>query len=88
MASATSMCSSHEAMQIAMLSEFQHYSRERFPNVDGVVAIPHSKGCGCSDGSNLDITMRTLANYADHPNVGGVLMLELGCEKKIGRAHV
>ncbi|MCH2160314.1 MAG: UxaA family hydrolase [Phycisphaerales bacterium] len=77
----TSMCSSHEATQISMLAEFQHYSREKFPNVDGVVAIPHSKGCGCSDGSNLDITMRTLANYADHPNVGGVLMLELGCEK-------
>jgi altronate hydrolase len=77
----TSMCSSHEAGQISMLAEFSHYSRKRFPNVDGVVAIPHSKGCGCSDGSNLDITMRTLANYADHPNVGGVLMLELGCEK-------
>lgn len=77
----TSMCSSHEAMQISMLAEFQHYSREKFPNIDGVVAIPHSKGCGCSDGSNLDITMRTLANYADHPNVGGVIMLELGCEK-------
>lgn len=77
----TSMCSSHEASQIATIAEFQHWSRERFPNVDGVVAIPHSKGCGCSDGSNLDITMRTLANYADHPNVGGVLMLELGCEK-------
>ena len=70
----TSMCSSHESSQISMLAEFQHYSRERFPNVDGVVAIPHSKGCGCSDGSNLDITMRTLSNYADHPNVGGVLM--------------
>ena len=77
----TSMCSSHEANQIATIAEFQHWSRTRFPNVDGVVAIPHSKGCGCSDGSNLDITMRTLANYADHPNVGGVLMLELGCEK-------
>ena len=77
----TSMCSSHEASQIASIAEFQHWSRERFPNVDGVVAIPHSKGCGCSDGSNLDITMRTLAHYADHPNVGGVLMLELGCEK-------
>ncbi len=77
----TSMCSSHEATQIATIAEFQHWSRTRFPNVDGVVAIPHSKGCGCSDGSNLDITMRTLANYADHPNVGGVLMLELGCEK-------
>lgn len=77
----TSMCSSHEANQIATIAEFQHWSRSRFPNVDGVVAIPHSKGCGCSDGSNLDITMRTLAHYADHPNVGGVLMLELGCEK-------
>lgn len=77
----TSMCSSHEANQIATIAEFQHWSRSKFPNVDGVVAIPHSKGCGCSDGSNLDITMRTLANYADHPNVGGVLMLELGCEK-------
>jgi altronate hydrolase len=77
----TSMCSSHEASQISMIAEFQHWSRAKFPNVDGVVAIPHSKGCGCSDGSNLDITMRTLAHYADHPNVGGVLMLELGCEK-------
>ena len=77
----TSMCSSHEASQISMIAEFQHWSEAKFPNVDGVVAIPHSKGCGCSDGSNLDITMRTLANYADHPNVGGVLMLELGCEK-------
>ena len=77
----TSMCSSHEAGQISMLAEFQYYSREQFPNVDGVIAIPHSKGCGCSDGSNLDITMRTLANFANHPNVGGVLMMELGCEK-------
>lgn len=77
----TSMCSSHEAGQISMLAEFQHYSRQQYPNVDGVIAIPHSKGCGCSDGSNLDITMRTLANFANHPNVGGVLMMELGCEK-------
>lgn len=77
----TSMCSSHEAMQISMQAEFQLYSRQAYPNVDGVVAIPHSKGCGCQDGSNLEITLRTLANYAAHPNVGGVVMLELGCEK-------
>ena len=25
--------------------------------------------------------MRTLANYADHPNVGGVILIDLGCEK-------
>ena len=49
----TSMCASHEASQISMMSEFLHYKREKFPNVDGVVAIPHNKGCGCQDGSNL-----------------------------------
>jgi altronate hydrolase len=25
--------------------------------------------------------LRTLANYADHPNVGGVILMDLGCEK-------
>jgi altronate hydrolase len=77
----TSMCSSHEAVQIATISEFTIYNREKYPNVDGVVAIPHNKGCGCPDGSNVEILLRVLANYADHPNVGGVVMLELGCEK-------
>src|SRR4030095_11417644 len=77
----TSMCASHEAMQISMISEFVHYNREKYPNVDGVVAIPHNKGCGCQDGSTLDVMMRTLSNYADHPNVGGVILMDLGCEK-------
>jgi altronate dehydratase len=77
----TSMCASHEAAQIAMLSELTLWSRARFPNVDGVVALPHNKGCGCSDGSNLEVMLRTLANYADHPNVGAVLFMDLGCEK-------
>ncbi len=77
----TSMCSSHEATQISMISEFLHYNREKYPNVDGVVAIPHNKGCGCQDGSTLDVMMRTLSNYADHPNVGGVILIDLGCEK-------
>jgi altronate hydrolase len=77
----TSMCASHEAQQISTLSEFMHYSREKYPNVDGVVAIPHNKGCGCQDGSTLDVMLRTLSNYADHPNVGGVILMDLGCEK-------
>ncbi len=77
----TSMCASHEAQQIATIAEFTAYTRDRFPNVDGVVALPHNKGCGCSDGSNLDVMLRTLANYADHPNVGAVLFMDLGCEK-------
>jgi len=77
----TSMCASHEAAQIAMLAELTLWSRAKFPNVDGVVALPHNKGCGCSDGSNLEVMLRTLANYADHPNVGAVLFMDLGCEK-------
>lgn len=77
----TSMCASHEAQQIAMLAEFSIHRPDRFPNVDGVVAIPHNRGCGCSDGTNIDVMLRTLSNYAAHPNVGGVIFIGLGCEK-------
>ncbi len=77
----TSMCASHESQQIATIAEFTLYSREKFPNVDGVVAIAHNKGCGCSDGSNIEVMLRTLSNYAGHPNVGGVIFIGLGCEK-------
>ncbi len=77
----TSMCASHEAQQISMMAEFSLYDRQKYPNVDGVVAIPHNKGCGCQDGSTIDVMLRTLSNYADHPNVGGVILIDLGCEK-------
>lgn len=77
----TSMCASHESQQIATLAEYTLYSRDKYPHVDGVVAIPHNKGCGCSDGSNIDVMLRTLSNYATHPNVGGVIFIGLGCEK-------
>lgn len=77
----TSMCASHEAQQISMMSEFTLYNRMKYPNVDGVVAIPHNKGCGCQDGSTIEVMLRTLSNYADHPNVGGVVLMDLGCEK-------
>jgi len=77
----TSMCASHEALQISTIAEFTLYDRLKYPNVDGVVAIPHNKGCGCQDGSTIDVMLRTLSNYADHPNVGGVVLIDLGCEK-------
>ena len=77
----TSMCAAHEAVQIATVAEFTLFDAAKFPNVDGVVAIPHNKGCGCSDGSNIEVMLRTLAAYAEHPNVGGVVFIGLGCEK-------
>src|SRR5205814_3656512 len=76
------MCSSHEASTIALRAEMGGtYTREKYPNVDGVTAIPHTRGCGCDDGASIDVTFRILANYLDHPNVGAVLVIELGCEK-------
>jgi altronate hydrolase len=77
----TSMCSSHEARLIAEEAERRHWSAERFPNVDGVRAIPHDKGCGCPDGGVVTRTLQVLGAYLDHPNVGAALVLELGCEK-------
>ncbi len=77
----TSMCASHEAQQISTIAEFTLFNKQKYPNVDGIVALPHNKGCGCSDGSNIEVMLRTLTNYADHPNVGGVVLIDLGCEK-------
>jgi len=85
----TSMCSSHEAAQIALRAEVQGiYTRERYPNVDGVTAIPHTGGCGgpypqagaCERGTHEN-TLRILGQHIGHPNVGAVLLIELGCEK-------
>jgi altronate hydrolase len=77
----TSMCASHEAQQISTIAEYTIFNKAKYKNVDGVVAIPHNKGCGCQDGSTIDVMLRTLSNYADHPNVGGVILIDLGCEK-------
>jgi len=77
----TSMCASHESKLIADDADRRFWSREKFPNVDGIRAIPHDKGCGCPDGSAVSQTMRVLAAYLAHPNVGGAIVIELGCEK-------
>lgn len=54
---------------------------EDFPGVDAVVPITHTSGCGMSsDGENLRRLRRTLAGFAGHANVGGVLVVALGCE--------
>jgi altronate hydrolase len=51
------------------------------PGVDGVIAVTHGSGCGLSrDGEGFDLLRRTLTGYARHPNVGGVVVVGLGCE--------
>ncbi|MDG4648675.1 altronate dehydratase family protein [Roseibacterium sp. SDUM158017] len=52
-----------------------------FPNVDGVIALVHGTGCGLDvNGAAHDVLRRTQWGYATNPNVGGVLMVGLGCE--------
>ncbi|MCS7191762.1 MAG: altronate dehydratase family protein [Armatimonadetes bacterium] len=77
----TSMCASTEAIQIAMKAEFVLWSHEEFPNINGIVSLPHNKGCGCPSGIPVEMTMKVLARYIDHPNVAAALIIELGCEK-------
>jgi altronate hydrolase len=49
--------------------------------IDGVAGLTHREGCSVrADGPGMEILRRTLAGYARHPNVGGVLVVGLGCE--------
>ncbi|MFY9513818.1 MAG: altronate dehydratase family protein [Rubrivivax sp.] len=63
----------------------EHFTPERlaaYPNVDGVVALGHTTGCGMSSPSeHFDLLRRTIAGYATHPNTAAVLIVGLGCER-------
>lgn len=50
-----------------------------FKNVDGIKFLNHQGGCG---GTRQDsaVLENLLAAYADHPNVGGITVLSLGCQ--------
>ncbi len=52
-----------------------------YPNIDGVISLVHGTGCGVDvKGAAYEILRRTQWGYAMNPNVGGVLMVGLGCE--------
>ena len=52
-----------------------------YPNIDGVVALKQDNGCVIDyRGAIFDILKRTSWGYASNPNMGGVLMVGLGCE--------
>ncbi|HEY2505797.1 MAG TPA: altronate dehydratase family protein [Streptosporangiaceae bacterium] len=73
-------CSATVAKRIARRFEASGELAD-YPDVAGVVALTHSTGCGMQPGGEgMDVLRRTLAGYLDHPNVGGVLVLGLGCE--------
>ncbi len=55
----------------------------RFPNVDDVVPLTHTYGCGVAiDAPGAAVPIRTLHNISLNPNFGGrPLIVSLGCEK-------
>jgi len=58
----------------------ESHTRSRvFKNVDGIRFLNHEGGCG---GTRQDSAMlgKLLAAYANHPNVGGITILSLGCQ--------
>ena len=50
-----------------------------FKNVDGIKFLNHEGGCGGTRQDSATLSA-LLASYADHPNVGGVTLLSLGCQ--------
>lgn len=57
-----------------------HSSGNRiFKNIDGIKFLNHQGGCGGTR-EDASILSKLLAAYADHPNVGGITVLSLGCQ--------
>ena len=68
-----------EPFEALSLSPSVSKKERPFQNVDGIKFLNHQGGCG---GIRQDAAMlsKLLAAYADHPNVGGVTVLSLGCQ--------
>ncbi len=62
----------------------EHFRNEAFarkyPNIDGVIAVTHKSGCSLLPSEPLKMLQRVLAGMARHANIGGYVMIGLGCE--------
>ncbi|MBL0182668.1 MAG: altronate dehydratase [Chitinophagaceae bacterium] len=68
-----------ESMSLAGSPPLEGVGGRLFKNVDGIKFLNHQGGCG---GIRQDAAVlgKLLAAYANHPNVGGVTVLSLGCQ--------
>jgi altronate hydrolase len=79
-------CSASVAKFIAQAIHTSGILRD-YPNIDGVIPLVHSTGCGIADkGEAMDVLKRTTFGYAANPNMGASILVGLGCETfQIGR---
>ncbi|MEO5331824.1 MAG: UxaA family hydrolase [Magnetococcus sp. YQC-5] len=77
----TSQCASHVALQVAAQANARLRPELHFPNVDSIVALTNTEGCGCASNMQIDRFLRVLRNHLHHPNVGAALIIDLGCEQ-------
>ena len=72
-------CSASVSRYVAEAFRGPDFSRD-FPNVDGVIAMTHKSGCAMDPGEPTRLLQQVLAGVACHPNVGGYVLIGLGCE--------
>jgi altronate hydrolase len=72
-------CSATASKYVAR--ELEDVILDDFPNIDGIVPLVHKGGCAMEyAGTDHRQLARTLSGFARHPNIGGYLVLGLGCE--------
>jgi altronate dehydratase len=60
---------------VSQLEKRLAYLAKNHENLDGIVAVAHTEG-SVKDANNLGHVLRTLAGFAVHPNVGGLLLVD------------
>src|SRR5215212_9578251 len=72
-------CSASVARYVA--ARFPTERLREFPNVDGVLSFSHGSGCGMDfGGEHHQMLNRVMGGMARHPNIGGYVLVGLGCE--------
>ncbi len=65
----------------AVARRLREFDLSDYPNIDGVVALVHERGCAMEfNGVDHRQLNRTLAGFANHPNIAACIVLGLGCE--------
>ena len=73
-------CSATVSKMIAEKIKYSNVLKD-YPNVDGIVPITHSTGCGMNTASEgMQIFQRTIDGFKNHPNFSHVFVIGLGCE--------